>query len=284
MDMNTTVESQSTEVEERAEELSVQVELLQEEIDRLRTEYVRAKRASHRRAAIGLAIVGLVAALAGIGFPGERSILFAIGATGLFAAVITAYLTPERFVAASVGERVYGGLAETIADLIAALGLSDRRIYVPIDDDTVRLFIPAMDAAELPASRELRELLVVTEDASGRGVSLHPTGGALLADLADVDEAASVVSRSDLLAEALVETFELVDTVEPSVDASAGRVTFAITGSAYGRIDRVDHPVPSFLACGLARVTNRPVDLSVLSGDDRVDYLVSCDWDASATE
>lgn len=264
--------------EEDLEELVVQVELLREENARLRNEYARAKRAGHRRAAIGLAGVGAIAGIGGVVFPAQRDILFAIAATGFFAAVLSAYLTPERFVAASVGERVYTAMSESLRELVGTLGLTEERVYVPMGSE-VRLFIPAREAYELPEAADLGEILVVPERPAGRGISIHPTGAALLGELSELHTAASVHEQTDVLSEALVETFELVDEVRPEVDPSGGNATFAVTGSVYGSVDRLDHPVASFLACGLAVATDQPVTLSVVPGDERVDHLLSCSWE-----
>ena len=82
---------------------------------------------------------------------------------------------------------------------------------------------------------------------------------------------------AEQLADALVEGFEMVGSATPDVDPEEGRVTVAITDSRYGAVDRFDHPIPSFVAVGLARGTERPVTLeSTTSDDDRVDYLVTC--------
>lgn len=87
-----------------------------------------------------------------------------------------------------------------------------------------------------------------------------------------------------MLAEALVEQFELVDSA--SVDSrEPGRVTFAISGSAYGGVDRFDHPVASILATGLATVLDEPIKLETTDSDTtQADYLVTCRWETDDDE
>ncbi|WP_223302225.1 hypothetical protein [Haladaptatus sp. R4] len=89
------------------EELAARVALLAEENERLRREYRRARQAEYRRTALALVGCGALAALAGVLFPDARSTLFALAGTGLFAGVLTYFLTPNRIVPASVGERTY---------------------------------------------------------------------------------------------------------------------------------------------------------------------------------
>jgi hypothetical protein len=125
-------DSESHSADETVADLAAQVELLAEENRRLRDEYVRARRTTHRRTALGLFAVGALAVLGALALPQSRDVLFALGATGLFASVLTYYLTPEQFVAAETGERVYAALATTGAELVAELGLRDERIYAPV--------------------------------------------------------------------------------------------------------------------------------------------------------
>src|SRR5699024_5189946 len=110
-------------------ELAAQIDVLREENQRLREEYARARRTQYRRTALALAAVGLLATLGGVALPDSRTVLFALGGTGLFAAALTRYLTPEQFISASVGEGIYGSLAATEAALVAELGLQDERLY-----------------------------------------------------------------------------------------------------------------------------------------------------------
>lgn len=270
------------------EDLAIELAVTREELDRLRSEYARVMRTQYRRASLGLAAVGVIAVLGGLVFPAQRSLLFTIGAIGLFTAVLTAYLTPERFVAASVGERTYAQQVANLEALVRTLGLSERRMYVPVahPDGRVRLFIPQGEPFEIPASEELEALVIGDVPADRRGISLWPTGEALL----DVLEAGGSTIEDDPLdavdvaADGLMHTFELADrlAVEPAL--ADHRVSVAVTDSTYGSIDRLDHPIPSTVACSLARAIDHPVEVRILSEDDRADAVVVCTWDDAQTE
>ena len=248
-------------------ELLARIETLEGEVERLQTELSSARRTSYRRSAIGLAVLGGLA-LAGAGaFPGVRTVLLALGGTGLFGAVLTYYLTPERFVGASVAGGVYAALASNLEAITTELELSDDAVYVPVDGDpAVRLYVPEQPpgVVGVPDPEPLQNTFVVTPE--HRGLSLRPTGGSLYAEF---DEAAAA-------GEALVEQFELVDAADPDVDA-AGRATLRVTDSAYGPVDRLDHPVASFVATTFAAVLEEPVALEV-TDDDTTAYLVTCRW------
>lgn len=273
------------------EEITAQLELLAEENRRLRAEYARARQVSYRRAAVGLGVLGLAALAGGVLFPVARTVLFVLAGIGLFAGVVTYYLTPERLVPATVGERVYAAFATSLSDLVADLGLSEARVYVPTDatsDDltaAVRLFVPQSATYDLPTAAELRGTFVVSDSERRRGVALRPTGDPLYAEF---ERAASQVPETpepllDALVDALANQFELVETARVDVDVGSDgenrRATVAVAGSAYGAIDRFDHPVVSLLATGLADRLDRPIRVEVdTPEDDRFDALVTCRW------
>jgi hypothetical protein len=278
--------------EERTADLAAQVELLTEENRRLRDEYVRARQTTYRRTALGLFAVGALAVLGALALPESRTVLFALGGTGIFAAVLSYYLTPERFVAAETGERVYSALAATGDELAAELGLQDDRIYVPTgaSDDAfagVRLFVPQHGEFDLPDGESLSALFVAEDDEFERGVSLSPTGGGLYREF-ETGMAGEIPddpgSLGEGLADALAEGFELVESAATDADAAAGRLTVEVSGSAYGDVDRFDHPVASFLAVGVAANLDAPVSLDTraASDDATADYLVTCEWNPDA--
>ncbi|MDQ2052624.1 hypothetical protein RBH26_19380 [Natronolimnohabitans sp. A-GB9] len=257
-------------------DLAAQVELLRDENRRLREEYVRARQSRYRNTALGLGAIGLVAVAAGLLLPDAREVLVALGATGLFGAVLTYYLTPSRFVAAEVGERVYTAGASNLAAIADELGLREQRVYVPRETAPARLYVPQRAAFELPD--EDAGPIVVDED--GRGLLLEATGAELFAAFQRSltgDLAATPPELAMQLTDALVEQFELVDSA--TADVEAGRATVAISGSAFGPVDRFDHPIGSFLATGFAAGLERPTTLTVTPGDDRADWLLTCRWD-----
>jgi len=98
---------------------------------------------------VGLALVGVGAALGAVVFPDGREVLFALAAVGLFGGVLTYYLTPGTFVAADVvGERIYAAMAanEALSPVSSASATTastsrpvspvDARLYVPSDQPT----------------------------------------------------------------------------------------------------------------------------------------------------
>jgi hypothetical protein len=272
-----------------AAELAAQVDVLQEENQRLREEYARARRTQYHRTALALAAVGLLATLGGIALPDSRTVLFALGGTGLFAAALTRYLTPEQFISASVGEGIYGSLAATEAALVTELGLQDERLYLPGPDTpngvSIRLFVPQQSEYEPPAPPSLDSVFVLTDDKAERGVALHPSGGPLFVEFrrtlsgALADEPGTLATQ---LADGLVEQFELVRSATPEFSDEGEQVTVAIDGSAYGAVDRIDHPVASFLGVGIAVGLDRAISVETRAADDdRADYLVTCSWEDS---
>jgi len=263
--------------------LNAQVQLLTEENQRLREEYVRARRAQHRRAAIGLGIAGAIAIAGAVLFPDERTVLLALGGTGVFAGALTYFLAPEQFIPASVGERIYSALADNQARMAAALGLQDDRVYVPRTSggrSTARLFIPQHERYAIPSDGELQDPFVVSEDRRSRGLALSPTGEPLFDELQTTvtGELATDPGRlGEQIADAVVETFELADAI--SMEIEEGRMTAAVSGSSYGDLNRFDHPIGSVFATALAVQLSTPVELSTRQADDgRAEFLVTCRW------
>jgi hypothetical protein len=269
-------------------ELAARVELLEAENRRLRAAYAASRRATYERTAVGLAATGAVAALGGIAFPASSTVLFSLAAIGFFAALLTYYLTPERFVAATVGEAVYTAHAENGDAVAGELGLADQRLYVPLADPTraATLYVPQEAADAPPPADDLEATFVASEDGE-RGVSLRPAGGALFREFERSltgPLAEDPGALADQLADGLVAAFELADGVDPDVAADGTQCVFGVDGSAFGAVDRFDHPIASFLAVGLAVGLDRPVETTVTPGDDRVEYRVTCSWTDNESE
>ncbi len=272
--------------DEETLELAARAELLEEENQRLRTEYVSARKSQYRRTAIGLGLVGALAALGGLLFPDGRNVLFALAATGLFGGVLTYYLTPETFVAADVGERIYAAMAANEAAIVDQLGLSDDHVYLSTGDSAdVYLYVPQRSTGKLPDDRDGLRAGPLLTDPDQRGLVLEPTGSTLFEAFERAltgDLATAPAPLATQLADGLVEQFELAASADPDVDPAAGRVTVAIEDSAFGDVDRFDHPVASFLAVGFATGLDRPVQLAVAPDADRADWLVTCRWENEA--
>lgn len=279
-----TTGADDTEADTR-EELTVQLELLRERNRQLREEYLRSQQQTYRRSAIALVVIGLLGIAAGVVFPDARTVLLALGGTGVFGGILTYALTPERFIAATVSGSVFDALAADRDAMQDELGLAGTPIYIPADSP--RLYVSAADLPEpadqsLPSTEELTHLFVTDPD-DNPGIALTPTGGPLLEEFRrslTTPLATKPSSLVEQLTEGLVENFELADGIDTSVDAAGGRVTVEFTGLAYGRIDRIDHPVSSLLATGLAVGLDTPVQMTV---DDTSPPVVTYRWDPSAT-
>lgn len=266
------------------DELAARVTVLAEENRRLREEYVRARRSRYRRTALGLGAVGAVAALGGVAFPDARGVLFALAGTAAFVGVLVAYLTPERFVAATVVDGVYGALAENEAALVDALDLAGEVHYVPgRGPDDVRLFVPVHADGTPPDADELEGPFVLADAPGERGVAMAPSAARLVSEVRSAlggDLAEEPVRLADQLADAVVEQFELADDATPDVDPAGGRASLSVSGSVLGSVARFDHPVASLFAAGLAAGLDVPVRVDVEETAGRGDYLIACRWSA----
>lgn len=266
---------------ERIEDLHAQLDLLSSENERLRKEYSRARQASYRRTSLGLGAVGVGAVLSGLLFPAVRDVLFVLGAIGVFGAVLTRYLTPERFVAAETGERIYAAQAETLSDLTGQLGLNETYVYVPVEGPPpVRLYIPQHAEYSIPDEEALDRPLVIGERADERGASFVPTGATLFRAFersltGSLGSTPSTVV--DQVADALVENFELARTAESSIDPDEGRATLVLTEAVYADTDTLDNPLGSLLAVGLAESLAVPVRLETNRSEEGL--VVTCRWD-----
>lgn len=265
---------------------AAQIEVLRRENERLRTEYARSKRTQFRRTAVGLVGIGLLGIAGGLLFPAVRSLLIALGATGVFAGLLTYYLTPERFITADVGQGVYRTHADTLDALVAELGLRDITVYAPVatpgTDGTCRLFVPKHESYTVPDPDALQSLFVITDTEESRGVALQPTGTHLYTEFergATGGPSGDPSRLAEQASDALVEQLELCERATPDVDTEAGRVTIGIDGSALGAVDRIDHPIGSFLAVAFARSLDQPVELdATLPDEGRAEALVTLRW------
>lgn len=271
------------------EVLRAQLDVLESENDQLRREYVRARTAQYRRSATALALLGLLALGGAWAFPESRQVLLALGGTGLFGAALTYFLTPERFIAASVAERVHEAHAANQRALLAELDLEGERVYVPTPDATgpARLFLPASADYEVPERADA--VLLADEGETGRGVALVPTGGELYeAFEATVtgDPAGQPAALATQLADAAVETFELASAAAADPDREGGRIVLTVEEPAFGDLDAPDHPVVSLVGAGLAVELDRPVSARVEGGDaGRGDAVrIVYDWQAAGAQ
>jgi len=207
------------------EELLARVDRLTEENRQLRDAVVAAKRTQYRRTALGLAALGVAAVAGALVLPAAREVLFALGGIGLFGGVLTYWLSPERFVSADVGRDAYVTLAGNERALVDELGLSDQRLYVPVDG-RVRLFVPQREDTDVPAPGDLDRTLVAPDETT-RGVALDPSGQRLFDAFENALTGSLGTEPAPLaiqLTDALVEQFELVDAATPAVDVGGDAV------------------------------------------------------------
>ena len=249
--------SEADSSEARIESLKAKLDILRAENDRLRADYARARRESYRRTALALAGIGTLAVLGGIVLPDVRSVLFVTGAIGLFGAILTWYLTPERVVPVGVSESIYEATAATLTGVRNELGLQSVTVYIPTGEG-VRGFTPRHREFELPESTAN---VFVTEDAA-RGISFFPSGRRLAAEFEKArtthppEDPADAVTQ---LGDALVEQFEIADGVAVQADTGQSRIFVSLRGVAFGPMTRIDHPAVSTLACGVATDLDSPV-------------------------
>jgi len=248
---------ESPPAELNADEIRTQLAVLREENERLREEYARAQQTSYRKTALALAVVGLGAVATGMLLSGIRDVLFVIGAIGVFGGILTWYLTPERVLTVSVSDSLYTALAANGERLRDELGLQTTPVYVP-SADGVRLFFPQQSEFTLP---DTLTTVFLTDDAN-RGVSLTPSGQALLADLERTQPTTSTDSlqaTATQLGDALVEQFEIADAVSVGDSDDNDQLVVTIDGAAFGPVTSFDHPAVSVIACGLATAHEAPL-------------------------
>ncbi|GAA0240959.1 hypothetical protein ACFFQF_31045 [Haladaptatus pallidirubidus] len=285
--------SDQTVAKSELEDLQAQLDILAEENARLRTAYRRSKQVEYRNTALGLAAIGLICGLGAFLFPESQTVLLALAGCGGFGAILTYYLTPEQVVPASIGERTYSAFATTYEALSAELGLQDTTIYVPNNGASpqsfadIRLFRPQHARYQLPNTDALTSVLVVTENELEHGLSLYPSGAALLTEFEKMtgDLPSELDDLAGQLAETLTHGFELVDDASVENIEAGQQITVSIAGSTYGSITRLDHPVSSFLGSGLADQLQEPVTVETVQvEDERSDYLITCSWDEGNEE
>lgn len=261
-------------------ELERRVERLRARNERLRSGADDSRRHRRRLAAVGFVGLGLLSFASAFVAADGQTVLFALGGVGLFAGLLTRTVTGGRFLERGDAERVYATCATNYDALLADRDLAAERWYLPTDDDRVRLFVPA-DATDAPPSLAERTAVGVDE----RGLVLEPIGTDFVREITETGSATPTTPTAmiEQSSEALEARFEFATGVEPVVDAEEGRAEIAVTGSAFGPVDRFDHPVASIFAAGLADVLERPVRLAVTDETDRGEWLVRCEW-AEPTE
>jgi len=274
---------------ETDQDLAAQIELLAAENNRLRELLAASQRSQYRDTALGLGAVGVVFVVGGFVAPTAETVLFALGGVGIFGGILTYFLTPTQFISADIGEQVYTSAAVTYEQLCSTLGLSDRRLYVPAEQTDASptqaasgwLFVPQDPDTAPPEPSDLTLGLVVSE--SHRGLAVRPTGSGLFSSFyTTLTEplGTTLPVLCEQLSDALVEDFELVESVNYDIDRTDGRISMAFTNPLYGDGTRFDHPIVSFVATGIATGLQTPVDITVTEADP---LRVTCRWDTETT-
>jgi hypothetical protein len=263
-----------------------QLEYLTEENQRLRREYeqslARTDASRRNTLALGGLLLASVGALAGsFLYPAEQTLLLALGGAGLFVGLLTVALRPGR---SGLDESVFGVVSRNYAALAAEFDLQDLHVYVPSETDPPGfLFVPRRTDFVLPSGDDPVPLFVESASDPASGLALSPTGAPLFRRFEAMQDGTVPTDAAQLagqLCEALEDGFELAGTAHPVVDAFEGRTTVTFEETAYGPVDRFDHPVRSFVGVGLAVGLGAAVTVeSVSRADDDGGFDVVYRWD-----
>jgi hypothetical protein len=186
---------------------------------------------------------------------GVSATVATLSGTVFVAGVLNHLLVSDRELPPAVTESVYTAFASAAENVVSERSLSEHRVYVPSGGrSSARLIVPA-DGTD-PLAREWdSEGAVDSDDAV-----FTPTGEPLYRTYRRARTPSSIADSErslSRLGDALDGGFELVDEVSVSVADRTGAVSFE--ACVLPDVDRIDHPVPSFLAVGLAREMGRPV-------------------------
>ncbi len=229
---------------------------------------------------------GITAIISGVAAPAPRTVLLALGATGLIAGALLYLITPQFFVRASLFEQIHGVLASNMGLYYPSAERKSERFYIPCNgtepgNGAVVIFLPKdVDTVE-PANNmsACPSLSEVHEERSG--ALLYTTGDALL------DEYCQILSRevSDVPTELAQQTIdglknglELATTATCDVDRSKQRADIKIEGSIIEPSQRFDDPVTSFVGAVFAYGLDRPVIVEQ-TGVEEGSISISCRWE-----
>lgn len=232
--------------------------------------------------AVAFAVLGVGAAVlstTGVVAAELQGVVAALGGAGVFLSLLTLALTgtgtPDRD--AALFDRLAGNYERAVGEL----GLAETHYYVPTGGEPpVRLFVPQRAEAPVPSVDKLRATFVGRRETGGLlGLAFDPSGLALLPET-DTDLPSEPRTLAGRLCGTLVDRMELAEIAQPNVDVDTGRATLAFRGTAYGPIERFDHPVRSFVGVGLALGLDRPVRTEVVEtadGEFRIRYTWRAD-------
>ncbi|QLK26367.1 hypothetical protein HYG81_01740 [Natrinema zhouii] len=226
---------------------------------------------------VGLSVLSAVGAFV---VPSAQSVLLAIAGIGITGVVLSNAVARGEFIERGDAEEVYAACAANYDAMIATFDHAEDRLYLPGDDGRIRLFVPRR-SDEFPESGDA----LVAGDADRQGLVLEPIGNGFVREVEGAVADAMLATPAAMveqLTDALEDRFEFVAATDSIVEA--GRAEVAVSGSAFGPVDRFDHPVASILAVGLATHLERPVRLEVTDETDRGEWLVSCHWEPNTDQ
>ncbi|MFT4946594.1 MAG: hypothetical protein ACI8TL_000830 [Natronomonas sp.] len=207
---------------------------------------------------------------------GFSSLAATLGGTVLVASLLNHALADGRDLPPAVSESVYtayASLAETVLD---ERDLSGQGVYLPSGgQSSARLVVPATGGD--PLDRDWS-----TVDAVGDEHAVFtPTGESLYRAFRRM-KLRSSEHRTDhqrllsRLASALDSGFELVEAVSVTVEGDTATVSFE--SCVLPGVDRLDHPVGSFLAVGIAREFGEPVTVDRVRSDPDGSGSIELRW------
>ncbi|MFB6105934.1 MAG: hypothetical protein ABEJ70_03080 [Halobacteriaceae archaeon] len=202
--------------------------------------------------------------------PALSGATFAVGASAVVAGLLNHLLVGGRDVPTDVAAGVYHAHATNGAAIVADRGLSDRRLYLPGDDEDPRLFVPADGRSD------------VADAAATEGATFTPTGAALYRTYERTRTSTPDGPGAALahLCDAATYGLGLAATAEV-LAVEDDRATVALGGSELPDVDRFDHPLPSLLGAGLAAELGAPVEVTTAPARDADagEFVVTCRWD-----
>ena len=244
------------------------------------------RRRSHGRA-LALAILGVALFVAGTILRGEKSVLFALGGTGMFSGLLLYFLSTEPLLPAQVCIDANSALTRNERAFVSELELQDIRIYVPDlatpagERSNVRLFVPELTEYVIPSEVSTETLLVNSRFPNERGVAFYPSGAALFRRFRNISTKKSVASPESLVegvTEAVTDQFQLARSATGTSDITRGRITIEIGGSRLGLVDRFDHPTTSFIAVAFAEVLQKPIRVNSEQSDSSETQTLSFEF------
>lgn len=265
---------------DRLADLENRIDRLTARNERLHDHVGWADRSGATPSTLGFVGLSVLSAVGAFVVPSAQSVLLAIAGIGVVGVVLSNTVARGEFIERGDAEEVYAACAANYDAMIATFDHAADRLYLPGDDGRIRLFVPRR-SDELPESTDA----LVAGDADHQGLVLEPIGSGFVREVEGAVADAMLATPAAMveqLTDALEDRFEFVAATDSIVDA--GRAEIAVSGSAFGPVDRFDHPVASILAVGLATHLERPVRLEVTDETDRGEWLVSCHWESTTDQ